>query len=760
MHLSLLETRIFNKFVEMEMERDELYIEFTKLDEPHEISSKWIEFAESCSKNLSSINNLASMAFDRLSNARAAEDKDNPIPLHTLLHGPIANQMMSLTDFQLNLSILSYVYSQVRNNGVFDHEPEDEVYTYYIQAKETLDTILYRIIDDELPPIKEYETLTPSPTNKDLLKILRPLLHLEHKKRLIPTLYSLPNAKEDPAILSKIGDYDRLQGETLLSHIVEIAEQSSKDFWWSDPISQLSIVSHAKEHFESVIELWSDIPGDLGKQAMKIENIFLPLVNAQINYFLSNHYRNLADYALESGDLKHHSIYLDNAIEKMVEIHKHLGQASSIPIDINKIINLDLKQVKGLARLSRLALYYGQTFKCLSNNDKEGALKSCVNIVAELDKKQSNITTPYLYGIGVNYATATHLLESLLDKDYSPLKLIDMVLSQFSYSLNVLSSILDEMNLKALKVNDDNPSLSYQQITAINEKVSSVEKAIELLPDFLEQKTTVLHRVHSMKDYLQSLLAENKIYLYADSNIVLDLILRAKAHYAAKKASKNLKQIDNKEMEELLNNRLIETKITGMITETNLALLGIQESYHKKVREVFSEIISFYSRLEKPPEFIIESVENQFKDMSDFVELLDLMEIDTQELISMKRDVSIKGNEVNWDFIDRRMAFIPATKKMFKAIKSIILAELNAILKKHLKSANHYNEAKSELYEISDILGKVIELLGKREDLHKIVYSMAIFCQENARSVEDRRKRKDVPYKEFVSVLDYLVLHM
>ena len=63
MHLSLLDTRPFNKFVEMELERDNLYRSFTTLDEPKEISTAWINFAESCAQNLSAINSLADISI-------------------------------------------------------------------------------------------------------------------------------------------------------------------------------------------------------------------------------------------------------------------------------------------------------------------------------------------------------------------------------------------------------------------------------------------------------------------------------------------------------------------------------------------------------------------------------------------------------------------------------------------------------------------------------------------------------------------------
>ncbi|MHA1592534.1 MAG: hypothetical protein ACTSUP_08695, partial [Candidatus Heimdallarchaeaceae archaeon] len=119
MNLSLLDTRPFNKFVEMELERDDLYNSFTQLDEPKEISEAWVIFAESCSKNLSAINSLAGMAIERIYDVYKdiKQGKDNPLALHELLYGDFPNQIMALNKFELQLGVLNYVYSQVRNRG-------------------------------------------------------------------------------------------------------------------------------------------------------------------------------------------------------------------------------------------------------------------------------------------------------------------------------------------------------------------------------------------------------------------------------------------------------------------------------------------------------------------------------------------------------------------------------------------------------------------------------------------------------------------
>jgi len=276
MHLVSLETRPFNKFVEIELERDALYDSFTELDEKEEISKYWVKFAGSCAQNLSIINNIASLAYRRVYTVYedVKNGRENTLVLHQLLYGPFEYQLLTLTEFQLKLSVMTYVYSQVRNRGVFGIAPETKDFVYYVTAKETLDQILYRIYTDELnfDEIEEPERiLTPVVSVDKLREVLFPLLQLENMKRLIPLYRNLPNAKE-PEIVAKIGEYDRLQGVTLLQHIIRIAKESGEDFWWDDPISNLSILSHAKEHFDLVIKLWRKYPGNLRSESENIKD--------------------------------------------------------------------------------------------------------------------------------------------------------------------------------------------------------------------------------------------------------------------------------------------------------------------------------------------------------------------------------------------------------------------------------------------------------------------------------------------------------
>ena len=766
MHLSLLKTRPFNKFVEMELERDNLYRSFRSLDEPKEISSSWISFAESCSQNLSVINSLADMAIQRVYDVflDVSQNKDNPLALHELLYGDFRNQIAALNQFELQLGVLTYVYSQVRNRGVFDHAPKTSQYEYYIAAKESIDTILYRILNNQIPVV-EKDGLTPTPSVPDLLKVLMPLVQLENMKRLIPIYDSLPNYKTDPKVLSKKGEYDYLQGITLVTHIIDIARKASRDFWWADPISELSILNHAKEHFETVISLWNKVPETLGSRALAIQSEFLPIVDAHSAISLVQHFKLLAQNAMESGDLNHAAIYFSEAKQEFDRACSLLENSDNPEsMQIFQQIQKEESELEILLSITDLALKYTEIVNYLYAQDNENALKSCLEIDNLLKKIERVGSLPYVYGVSVIYSSATSILNELANQEIDNLTVIDRLVSQFQFPLKAMSAALSEVRLEFLEVNDTNPMKSYQELQELDERLSYLEKAIELLPPFLPDKDIKRHKIHAMKYYIKSIIAENKTYIYADNNIVLDLILRARAHYYAKKAEQSIGEIKSKKQEkklrQLINDRMLETKTIGMVTESSLVSLGLQSTYKNEVRSYIEEMIRLMAEVEELPDIIGNVASKQFDEMVDFQEMLDLIMIDTQELLAANVDVSIKGNEINWDFVKRREAFIPAVKSMFEAVKFVILGELNILTKKKTKAESSFVKAGDLLYEISSSLGKIAHYLEDQQELPQTVYTMSLFCREISQAIRDRRKTKEIPYRDIVSVLDYLILNL
>ncbi len=764
MHLSLLDTRPFNKFVEMELERDNLYRSFTTLDEPKEISNAWINFAESCAQNLSTINNLADMAIERLFDAflENKQTNNNPLPLHELLYGHFSNQLMVLNQFELQLGVLTYVYSQVRNRGVFGFSPKTSQYIYYITAKESIDNILYRVINNEIPEAST-ASLTPAPNIRDLLNVLMPLVQLENMKRLLPIYDSLPNSDKDIGVLTVKSEYDYLQGVTLLSNIIDVSKRAAQDFWWADPISELSILNHAKEHFETTIEILNKSPETKGSRAITIQGEFLPIVDAHSSLSLVQHFKLLANSALESGDLKHASEYYSQALDEYKKACKLLEQTENPEGQkLHKEFLQEESELKILHILTKLGLKYSSIVDKLYEQKIEEALEACVDIEKLLGDIEGAASLPYIYGVSIAYSSASSIINELIEQDLAHLSIIDRVVSQFSFPLKAMGSALSNIHLAFLQVDDDNPRGSYKELQELDEKLSHLEKAIELLPSFIPERDHQRKKIHAIRYYVKSLISENKVYLFADNNIVLDLILRSRAHYYAKKADQSMTGIkkQEKDLKNLINERMVETKTVGMVTESSLVTLGLQSTYKNVVRKFIEEMIGVTIESQELPEYFADAVGTQFAEMTEFHHLLDLILLDTQELIATNKNVSIKGNEINWDFVQRRNTFGPAIKKMYEAIQGIILGELYAIVKKPTEAVSNYTKSSTRFYEVSEALGKIAEYLEEKKEIPQMIYTFSLFCRENSKAIRDRRKRQPVPYSEIVSILDYLLLNL
>ncbi|MCG3225447.1 MAG: hypothetical protein H7645_00895, partial [Candidatus Heimdallarchaeota archaeon] len=473
----------------------------------------------------------------------------------------------------------------------------------------------------------------------------------------------------------------------------------------------------------------------------------------------------LAQNAMESGDLNHAAIYFGEAKKEFDKACNLLENSDNPESDqIHQQIQKEESELEILYSITELALKYTEIVNFLYAQDTENASKSCLEIEGLLKKIERAGSLPYVYGVSVIYSSAATIVNELVSQEIDNLTVIDRLVSQFQFPLKAMSAALSDVHLEFLGVDDSNPMKSYKELQELDERLSYLEKAIELLPPFLPDKDLKRHKIHAMKYYIKSIIAENKTYIYADNNIVLDLILRARAHYYAKKAEQSIGEIKSKKQEkklrQLISDRMLKTKTIGIVTESSLVSLGLQSTYKNEVRKYIEEMIRLMAEVEELPDIIGEVAEKQFEEMIDFQEMLDLIMIDTQELIAANIEVTIKGKEINWDFVKRREAFIPAVKSMFEAVKYVILGELNVITKKKAKAESSYLKAGELLYEISSSLGKIAQYLEDQKELPQTVYTISLFCRENSKAIRDRRKTKEVPYGEIISILDYLILNL
>jgi len=259
----------FALFVTMEMERDNIYSEYSEIDEIHEISDEWMRFSVSCAKSLNLVAILSQLLheryYDELSKdqERIAQDGDR--------FNSITRRIQSIIQLEAESSLLMLTYANIRNTGVFGQTPPAGFCDYYLSALSHLDRIQELFFVYEHPRLPEIN------------KILRSLSTLEKTKRIIPYLDLLDDKNSDFAVKER-GIYEITEGsfnsEILGEFINEVGGDSPTSYWWPDSITEHFVFSKAVDHLTKAAELWKNAPADLRRQSEIINLIKIPLNGA------------------------------------------------------------------------------------------------------------------------------------------------------------------------------------------------------------------------------------------------------------------------------------------------------------------------------------------------------------------------------------------------------------------------------------------------------------------------------------------------
>ncbi|MCG3219380.1 MAG: hypothetical protein KAR35_10260, partial [Candidatus Heimdallarchaeota archaeon] len=235
--LGELEESPFTLFVTMEMERDDIYSEYSEIDEIHEISDEWMRFSVSCAKSLNLVAILSQLLheryYDELSKdqERIAQDGDR--------FTSITKRIQGIIQLEAESSLLMLTYANMRNTGVFGQTPPAGFCDYYLSALSHLDRIQELFFVYEHPRLPEIN------------KILRSLSTLEKTKRILPYLDLLDDKNSDFAVKER-GIYEITEGsfnsEILGEFINVVGGDSPTSYWWPDSITEHFVFSKAVDH--------------------------------------------------------------------------------------------------------------------------------------------------------------------------------------------------------------------------------------------------------------------------------------------------------------------------------------------------------------------------------------------------------------------------------------------------------------------------------------------------------------------------------
>ena len=125
---------VFAKFNQLSVERNALYSDYIEIDEPDEIGSAWVNFANSVVNGLLQVVELTKSLFERLvDELRRSKDSTDPKSF---------DRIRNLTDFWLDLSVVSYLYTTLQKRGILGQPGTNKITRGYIDTKKSIDELI------------------------------------------------------------------------------------------------------------------------------------------------------------------------------------------------------------------------------------------------------------------------------------------------------------------------------------------------------------------------------------------------------------------------------------------------------------------------------------------------------------------------------------------------------------------------------------------------------------------------------------------
>ncbi|MHA2504592.1 MAG: hypothetical protein ACXAE3_17190, partial [Candidatus Kariarchaeaceae archaeon] len=273
------ENLVFSRFGTLVRKKDLLYSDYIQIDEPDEIGTKWVEFSSEVVQDLLNVVNLTKSLFERLvDELRRGEGQPSSEELERIKH---------LTEFWLDLSVISYLYSTIEKRGVLDQPGLNKYTMGYVDTKKSLDEL----------------TLLAFQAGQDFFTlqsriVLGEALSLNMEKKLLDFAMDLQTGED--IVNQTLGGYDKNQALFLMNRVFSKLLSSSSNWWFLDPIGLHSASEHAISHITSMREHWSKSTSDLVEKGNRFYENQYHIATITSNVSLAQHYRKLAIAALET----------------------------------------------------------------------------------------------------------------------------------------------------------------------------------------------------------------------------------------------------------------------------------------------------------------------------------------------------------------------------------------------------------------------------------------------------------------------------
>ena len=719
----------FSRFNQLTRKREELYEDFIKIDEPHEISEQWVSFSGNVVEELLEVIKLTKSYLDRLIDG-IRRGKEGPA-------SDDLGNIKQLTEFWLDLSIMSYLYSTIEKRGVFGLAANKKITQGYMETKRSFDDLIILAFQTG----REFFT----PTS---LMTLGELLYLKQEKTRLDFMDQIKEENEQKNEI--LGDYDLKQASFLLTRVKDRLMQSSKSWWFKDPVGIKEATDHALSHIDSMGLNWASCSSDLIKKGLDFAEKEYPSAKSFSDLSLAQHFKTLGIEALIARENDQAASYFNQA----VELTKPLG-----------VEDIDLKSNSGfwgdsiqnqyliyeqMSSLSKISVDYENVIGMLKENKSDESLEILETALTKIENILSLGDLAYVSSVAISYESVFLYTQEQIKLRKECSEIIPFVEKSIKSVANRLHKATDQYirNWKrVLKKGNEN-------LDALQEIVRDIEyplMALLILPPNQENVINSVLELIAIGNATESIRLSIKAETVFGKNPVKEMLIRAKSYQHSTQAIKTLDGDKEKDPEmtyiidKVLKPLQFSSLLRGLIAEIQLRSAVLQYEFVNSI----GSLLGNSGMLQKSGDI----TELDTEKILDFQNSVQELKMAGDAIMTNQEKFKTYSDTVNWSLIENLVAFsnglhliIDVVKESSKALRS---SDVDDII-------DSWDKAKNLAYKASESISKAQS--QQSEKLSTQVYSLAQLLGTFENKARSRSALDDFPVLGIIELLQTLVM--
>ncbi len=742
----LVKNSPFKQFVLMELERERLYHFYSSIDEFQEINKNWKEFSNFCAYSLYNVSNLASMLYQRYldefirDEEKISDDHDRKEHL--------INQIENLQEFQMETAILMTIYANVVNKGIFSSTKSKDYSPYYMEGYRILNRISSTYFDSSHPQANTIED------------IMLAFSFLNQKRHLLQIIEQAPESEKGKKFYLENGFFELNLAEFDGIFKSRLLLQLSEEWWWNDPIALHFVFDRQEYHFQEAIKHFVKVPEDPERNAVQIQERFLPVNKTWKNSALVGHYYRLGLEATKQENYSASREYFNLILGLIDEMKENLKDIPESKIKFFTFIQDTIKNKTTYQTLKELSNITIKARDLIEKYTLEPPIDEINKLISEIETEVNN---PQLL-TGINYVSSLPFIYKNFIRDMQIGILSD------KNKKETLKEALDNFNKLAERLKFALNDI-VQEIEGIenNPKNFSEERYKNLINDIKKIKLTTFYipSCDNKVDLIQEIesiqyLAEASYIYYTtkqqEINEILLLIYHSKSHYFSTKA---LEAAQKSTMtiipRKLLNKRYSQTFIDGQQSELRLFELARQFLFLNSVIDWLAKAYTLSLSSKEFKDLNYKDLLNNCFSQFELFETINTRIIEScNELINHKELFHTDNIQINWKAIEMKRILSEVLEGFLNTTKETILGYGARSSKEQYKATSHFESSYKILTKTTEILKPVAHMDSNITQLSNQLYEFSMLIKELERGTRERDKIQNLPLSQILELMKKL----